>query len=131
MARRKWRGIKRSMSHLEEALALHIKALKLPEPVREFRFHKIRRWRFDFAWPDLMIAVEAEGGAEMHGRRTKQGKVLKSGHLTVSGFRKDCEKYNEAAALGWCVLRFSGAMIKDGTAIKTIERVVSHVQETA
>jgi len=119
------------VSKLEETLVLHISALGLATPVREFGFHATRKWRFDFAWPDLMIAVEAEGGAEMHGRRTKQGKVLKSGHLTVSGFRKDCEKYNEAAALGWCVLRFSGAMIKDGTAIKTIERVVSHVQETA
>jgi very-short-patch-repair endonuclease len=112
------------MSALEEKLALEIRALKLPVPIREFRFHPTRRWRFDFAWPDLRIAVEAEGGAEMHGRRTKQGKLLKSGHLTVSGFRKDCEKYNEAAIHGWYVLRFSGAMIKDGTAIRTIERVI-------
>jgi hypothetical protein len=76
-----------------------------------------------------MIAVEAEGGAEMHGRRNKQGVVMKSGHLTVKGFRSDCEKYNEAAIIGWHVLRFSGAMIKSGVAIATIERAIEIAHE--
>jgi len=116
------------MSKLEETLALHMKALKLPEAVRELRFHPTRRWRFDFAWQDLKLAVEVEGGAEMHGRRNRKGKVMKSGHLTIKGFRGDCEKYNEASMLGWHVLRFSGAMIKDGTAIATIERAIKAKQ---
>ena len=114
------------MSQLEESLALQIRAMKMPEPVREFRFHKTRRWRVDFAWPDLMLAVEVEGGCETHGkRRVINGKVttLKSRHLTVTGFREDCCKYNAAAALGWRVLRFSGAMIKSGEAIEQIEAV--------
>ncbi|NRA15216.1 MAG: hypothetical protein HRU04_06920 [Oceanospirillaceae bacterium] len=112
------------MSKLEATLALDIRASKLPVPVTELRFHPTRRWRFDFAWPELMLAVEAEGGAEMHGRRNRKGVVMKSGHLTISGFRKDCEKYNEAAMLGWHVLRFTGAMITDGTAIATIEKAM-------
>jgi len=33
-----------------------------PEPVREYRFHPKRKWRFDFAWPDCQVAVEIEGG---------------------------------------------------------------------
>jgi len=99
--------------------------------VRELKFHPRRKWRFDFAWPDLMLAVEVEGGAESHGTANKQGVIRKSGHLTVSGFRKDCEKYNEAEILGWHVLRFSGAMIKDGTAIATIERAIKAQHEKA
>ena len=93
-------------------------------PVKELYFHPSRKWRFDFAWPELMLAVEAEGGAESHGTKNRAGVVRKSGHLTVSGFRKDCEKYNEAAILGWKVLRFTGAMITDGTAIVTIEKAI-------
>src|SRR5690606_39740371 len=56
------------MSALEDALALHIRAHKLPEPVREYRFHPERRWRFDFAWPDLRVAAEVEGGIHIGGR---------------------------------------------------------------
>ena len=68
--------------------------------------------------------VETQDGAESHGTKNRAGLVRKSGHLVVSGFRKDCEKYNEAAMLGWTVLRFTGAMITDGTAIVTIEKAI-------
>jgi hypothetical protein len=60
-------------------------------PEREFKFHPERRWRFDFCWPALKLAVEIEG----RGR-----------HQTFVGFRNDCEKYNEALRLGWRVLRY-------------------------
>ena len=59
--------------------------------VREHRFHETRRWRFDFAFPSVRLAVEIEG----RGR-----------HQSVKGVRDDCEKYNEATRLGWRVLRF-------------------------
>jgi hypothetical protein len=66
-------------------------------PAREYKFHPDRRWRFDFAWPDLKLAVEIEG----------QGR-----HQTFIGFRRDCDKYNAALALGWRVLRFPAADFK-------------------
>jgi very-short-patch-repair endonuclease len=103
----------RGKSHLEEALAFQMKALKL-EPVREHRFHVERRWRFDFAFLDLMVAVEVEG--------LSRGK---SRHTSFGGYRADCEKYNEAAILGWCVLRFTDKEIKNGTAACTIERALA------
>lgn len=65
-------------------------------PVREYPFHPTRKWRFDFAWPDVKVAVEIEGGIYKIGR-----------HQRPEGFRKDCEKYNEATRLGWSVLRFT------------------------
>ncbi|BDM64565.1 hypothetical protein NFHSH190041_20170 [Shewanella sp. NFH-SH190041] len=101
------------MSALEETLALQIRALKLPEPVREHRFHAVRKWRFDFAWPELMLAVEVEGGAWSGGRHTRG-----------SGFTKDLEKYSEAMSLGWIVYRVDAALINSGRAIEVIGQLV-------
>ena len=101
------------MSALEAALALHIRAAKLPEPEREYRFDPVRRWRFDFAWPAQKVAAECEGGTYSGGR-----------HTTGAGFEKDTEKYNAAVLQGWRVLRFTGHAIKAGTALATIETIL-------
>jgi very-short-patch-repair endonuclease len=109
---------------LENLLAGDMIKLGLPKPKREFRFHKTRRWRFDFVWLDMKLAVEVEGGTESHGRRCKDGKVRKSRHLTPSGFAEDCAKYNAAAIDGWTVLRYTSTMIKSGQAAREIADVL-------
>ena len=81
---------------------------------REYRFHPVRRWRFDFALPERRLAVEVEGGTWTGGRHTRG-----------SGFEKDCEKYNQAVLLGWRVLRFTPGAIKSGEALTTIEQVLA------
>jgi len=96
-------------SALEENLAILIAAETLSVPSREYRFAPPRRWRFDFAWPAIKLAVEVEGGTWSGGRHTRG-----------AGFAKDCEKYNAAASLGWRVLRFTKEMIEDRTAIEMI-----------
>ncbi len=101
------------MSAAEEELALQLRALKLPPPIREYRFDSVRRWRFDFAWPALMLAVEVEGGIHSRGR-----------HVRPQGFEKDCEKYNAAALAGWTVLRVTTAMVTKGLAIDLIGRAI-------
>lgn len=63
-------------------------------PIPEYRFHPERRWRFDFAWPDHLVALEVEGGVWSGGRHTRP-----------RGFLADIEKYNAATTLGWRVLR--------------------------
>ena len=70
----------------------------IEKPEREYRFTPFRRWRFDYAWPDRMIATEVEGGAWCRGGGR---------HNRASGFLKDLEKYSEAAVLGWRVLRIT------------------------
>lgn len=62
--------------------------------VKEFRFHPVRRWRFDYAIPDHKIAIEVEGGVWTCGRHTRP-----------KGFLGDMEKYNTATLLGWRVFR--------------------------
>jgi very-short-patch-repair endonuclease len=95
-------------SELEETFALHLKAEQLPEGEREYRFAApLRSWAFDFAWPQAHLAVELEGWGR-HQRR--------------QGFEDDCVKYNTAAALGWVVLRFTAAMVRDGRAIAAVAR---------
>lgn len=101
-------------SELEALFAFQMKATGIPDPVSEYRFHPTRKWRFDFAWPDRWVAVEVEGGTWSGGRHTRGG-----------GFQKDCEKYNNAALLGWIVLRFTKDMIEIGQAIGTLERALS------
>ena len=66
------------------------------ECVREYRFHPTRQWRFDYAIPDLRIAIEIDGGIWINGR-----------HNRASGYLGDMEKFNAAATLGWVVLKFT------------------------
>lgn len=106
------------MSAAEDKLLTQIRHNKLPEPERELKFHSTRKWRIDFAWPDLMLAVEVEGGTWTGGRHTRG-----------AGFRKDCEKYNQATLDGWTLLRFTTGMVTDGEALKTITSAIEIKQE--
>ena len=73
-------------------------AHKIPNPLVEHRFHPTREWRFDYAWPAELVALEVEGGIF-----SKDGK--QSAHRSISGILRDIEKYSEAACLGWRILR--------------------------
>lgn len=64
------------------------------ELVKEYRFHPVRRWRFDYAFPELKVAIEVEGAVWTKGRHTRG-----------AGYIKDMEKYNTAAMMGWTVIR--------------------------
>lgn len=105
------------MSYLEDLFELHLKSTNSIDYEREYIFHPTRKWRLDFALPDLMIAVEIEGGTWLKGAR-------KSRHTTGAGFAKDCEKYNEAAILGWAVLRVTSDQVKSGQALQWLERLI-------
>jgi len=102
------------VSNAEEALATLLKWEKLPIPSREYTFASPRRWKFDFAWWQHKVAVEIEGGSWIGGRHTRG-----------SSFESDCEKYNEAALLGWRVLRVTPKMVEDGRAIALIRRALT------
>ncbi|WP_163833265.1 PDDEXK family nuclease [Spartinivicinus ruber] len=108
------------MSQLESTLDLHIRCYGIPQPTREYRFHPVRRWRFDFAWVDQKIAVEVEGGGWVNGR-----------HNRGKGFASDMEKYHEAMILGWHVYRCNDELITSGRAIKAIQLLLARTQQAA
>ena len=66
-----------------------------PDPEAEYRFHPTRKWRFDFAFPQVKVAVEIQGGNFIGGRHNRGGQQA-----------KDFEKLNAAVRLGWSVLQF-------------------------
>lgn len=118
------------MSKAEEELNLHLQAEGI-QFVREHRFGAeaaggpgkglrkrladagLKDWRFDFAMPDQMLAVEVEGGGWSQGRHTR-GK----------GFAEDLLKYDSAMRLGWVVYRCSPEMVRSGRAITTIKKLI-------
>ena len=121
------RGIS-TMSALESLLAAQLHFIKAPVPVREYRFAaehvglgpgikkrlaeaRLQDWRFDFAWPEYMFAVEVEGVTVQGGR-----------HQRIGGFKDDIEKYHSALAMGWVVYRTTDFLIKSGATLALIEK---------
>jgi len=96
--------------HMAQHLMVLSQTNNWPEPTPEYRFHPKRRWRFDFAYPELKIAVEVEGGT-----------WTKGAHVRGKHFTSDCEKYNNAILLGWQVFRFTTDMIKGGHALAFLQ----------
>jgi len=92
------------MNDLEAKFYHLCAALGIPRGTPEFRFAPPRRWRFDTAYPDKMVAVELEGGTWLGN---------KGRHTNPLGFAKDAIKYNAAVALGWRVFRFTADMLDD------------------
>jgi hypothetical protein len=92
-----------------ELFAWHLRSNLIQAPEREYVFHPTRKWRFDFAWPALLVAVEIEG---LVVRKLGGQLVLGGRHATIGGFQEDCIKYAEAACLGWHVLRFNQALVR-------------------
>lgn len=128
------------MSKLEETLLLHLRAVKLEDFVREYNFAAqhvgpgrgvrarlatagLKNWLFDFAFIDLKLAIEVEG-ITSYGKN-KDGSMKLGRHQTSKGMEEDLRKYQSAMRLGWDVYRCSGAMIKSGQAIETIEILVN------
>lgn len=81
--------------------------LKLGKVHPEFRFDENRKWRFDFAIPQVRVALEIEGGIWRAGR-----------HNRGKGMQGDMDKYNSALVLGWRVFRFSTEDVLTGRARK-------------
>jgi hypothetical protein len=115
-------------SKLEIQLLNQIASCGIETPIQEYRFAAehvgmgkgvrdrlkdagLKDWRFDFAWPGEMLAVEVEGGAWTGGRHTR-GK----------GFQEDILKYHSAMMLGWTVYRCESKIISERKALEFIKK---------
>ena len=101
------------MSDLEETLAFQIRAMGLPEPVREYQAVPKRKFRYDFAFVQEKLLVEVQGGIWIRGS-----------HARPKGITRDMTKLNLAQLAGWRVLQFSPAMVRSGEAVKMIAKAL-------
>lgn len=76
----------------------------------------LKGWRFDVAWPAYKVAVEIDGGVWLRGRHNRGG-----------GFIEDCRKLNEAARLGWIVLRGTPELIADESLPSAVKYVLEEI----
>ena len=89
------------------------RAAGLPSPLVEHRFAAPdRRWAIDYAWPDHdpPLAVEIEGGI-----------YTRQAHGSISGIKRDIEKYNALSLHGYHLLRFTPEEMMSGEALSTIQ----------
>lgn len=83
------------------------------ECVKEYKFHPVRKWRFDYALPSALVALEVEGGVWTGGR-----------HTSPKGFLGDVEKYNTATLMGWSVYRTTPADLYTSKTMKLLKTAV-------
>lgn len=76
---------------LEPRFARLCKAAGLPPAAFQFR---VGRYEIDFAYPDLLLAIEVDGYGP---------------HASRRAFQKDRDRQNDLVARGWTVLRFTWA----------------------
>jgi len=82
-------------------------------PVSELKFHPVRKWRFDWAWPDLRAALELNGGTFTGGR-----------HIRGIGYERDCEKIAVAMTMGWAVLSVTTRQFRSGVAFQWLDDIL-------
>jgi len=107
------------MSDLELLLLTQIRQARLPEPEQQVAIIPRRRYKFDFVYPRLMVAIEVDGGTW---KQTGQGRS--AGHAHPARITHDNEKRNIARLLGWRVFQFDTTAINDGSALEMVRELV-------
>jgi hypothetical protein len=72
------------------------RAAGLPEPVPEYRWHPVRKFRADYAFPLHRVLIEIDGGLFING-----------GHSRGAARMHDMAKDRAATLLGWRTLRYA------------------------
>jgi len=98
-------------TEVEDLFYSQLKDEEIVAPTREYKFLEDRKFRFDFAWFHMKVAVEIQGGVFIHG-----------GHSTGLGITRDCEKLALANIDGWTVFQFTSAQVRSGQAIEWMKQ---------
>ena len=103
-----------------DLLQIQMKALGLPIPEKEYRFHATRRWKTDYFFPNVVsgrpLAVEIEGGIWIKGKSGRGG-----AHSLPSNIIRDMEKSNAMSIMGIALLRFTPTQVQNGEAAMKIK----------
>lgn len=95
-----------------------LKQLGLPEPVAEYCHIPKRKFRLDFAYPDIKMGLEIDGG--IYNRKA---------HGSITGILRDIEKSNLGLVEGWSVLRIPNDKILDSKYLKMIEKLYKRLTD--
>lgn len=79
----------------------------------EYKFHGDRKFRFDFCFPSVKVAIEYNGIISD-----------KSRHTTITGYSMDQEKINLAQKEGWVVLSYTPLNYKN--AISDLKHIIKN-----
>ena len=101
----------------ERLFAQQLAAARIAPAIPQYRFAMAlgRKWTADFAWPDLKLLLEVDGGIFRRGG---------GAHSHPTSIIRDMAKQNDATLLGWRVLRFTTDEIKSGHALRFLECVM-------
>lgn len=91
---------------------------KLPAPIFEYKFHNIRRWRFDWAWLEQRVALEIQGGIFIMGRHSRGAALL-----------KEWEKLNAAAIMGWRILYCQPSDLFKGKIFSPKQEIINIIKQ--
>lgn len=103
------------MSRYDTAIMIACTAYGLPEPELEFKFHPNRKFRVDMFFKSEGsegskgggLAVEIEGGIFNPQKRCPFcHRQFSRGHGSITGIKRDIEKYNLLTLMGYRLLRF-------------------------
>lgn len=99
----------------QKKFAADLKLLKIYGFLQEYSIPGTsRKFKYDFADPNIKIAVELNGGIWRG----------KGAHNTPAALARDYEKINEAQRLGWKIFVFTGEQVQAGHAAQYLERVI-------
>lgn len=102
----------KNKTDLADTLQLQVRAMRLPEGVREYlALAPARKFRCDLAWPDRKLFVEVDGGEYIQGR-----------HSRGYGMASDSEKWNLLTLAHWRGFRFTGGQVRSGFALDILTR---------
>lgn len=109
------------MSAGEDALGHILDEAKIPY-MREWRFHGLRRWRFDFALGHNEYITERHNQTHLEVKRLaiEVDGQFKGRHRSWADRESDIDKFNQAVLCGWRVLHFTPKMVTDGAALPVI-----------
>ena len=85
----------------------------------EFYCSTERQWQIDYFFPQILLAIEQEGGVWTGGRHTR-GK----------GFIADMDKYNFISSKGWTLIRRTPDQMKTQETIELIKTVQKKFVQT-
>lgn len=90
-----------------------------PDLVDEYQFHKVRKFRFDFAHLRSKVYIEIDGGTWIKGP---------SGHASGKGITRDCTKQNLAVINGWRPFRLTTDMLSKRNAAGNILPIIEYIR---